>query len=85
MKKKLLINTKDSINAEKEVIKILESNLFKQTIDKSIWEYTNDFKELVMSISYTILENKVEFEIWMINEDLKILKEKIENELKTVL
>ena len=62
-----------------EVSEVLKNNLFELKGDE--WVYTDDNGQLAMSITYSVNDGETVLDVWMINEDMQVLMDKIADEI----
>ena len=59
---------------------VLKNNLF--SLGEDAWFYTDNNDLLTMSITYAVEGNGIVFNVWMIDESMQILLDKIVDEIK---
>lgn len=62
-----------------KISEVLKNNLF--TLLENSWLYTDDMGQPSMKITYKIEEDDVVMSAWMVTADMKILLDKIEDEI----
>ena len=62
------------------ISKVLKENLFE--LDDDAWLYVDDNGLPTMSITYKVEGNEVVYDIWMLDEEMKILLNKAFDEIE---
>ncbi len=62
------------------ISKVLKENLFE--LDDDAWVYADDNGQAVMSITYKVEENEIVYDIWMLDEEMQILLDKVFDEIE---
>lgn len=62
------------------IAEVLKSNLF--ALQEDSWLYTDDNEQPAMNITYRIEGDEVVFDVWMIDEEMQVLLDKIMGEIE---
>lgn len=58
---------------------VLKNNLF--ALQEESWLYTDDNEQAAMNITYRIEGDEVVFDVWMIDEEMQVLLDKVMKEI----